>query len=208
MQDWKFLSKQKGFKSATPEIAIDILQLPFRHLKFYVLELPLSNRLPEQTPRITLTIRPFENSDLQLVKKMNRPSEVKQCERRLMNDDKGLVAVYKDEVVGYAWGSTTIRSNVEKIPIRLKPGDFLCTDVFTAPKYRGKGIQTSLSLARFRLFQDLGYKNAVCYIEVHNKPSLAVWQKKLGAKTTGKIDFLRVLIWYKIQCSDNMSPIE
>lgn len=197
--DWKFLVNQKGFRIALPEIASDVIHLPYRHIKFYILEYPLSNLPIDIPPKISIIIRPLDFNDIPLIMKINRPSEAKQCKRRLNNGDKGLVAVYQDEVVGYAWGTSDIKPDVEKVPIVLKPNDFLCTDMFTATKFRGKGIQTSLSLARFRLYKDLGFKNAICYIEINNKPSLAVWKNKFKARIIGKINFLRMVSCYKIR---------
>ena len=75
----------------------------------------------------------------------------------------------------------------------------LCADVYTNPAFRGQGVQTALTLARFRLFRDLGYHRAISYIEVCNAPSLAVWQRKLGSVTIGQIDFLRVGLWRRVR---------
>ncbi len=202
IEDWRYLIKRDGVRLVTREIATDIVRLPFRHLQFKILEYPLSDPLPEIAPKIDLVIRPFEFNDLEKVKNLNRPSEAKQCERHLNNGHRGLVATYQGEVAGYAWGGPEMKPKLEKIPVQLSPGDVLCTDVFTVPSFRRKGIQTALSLARFQLFKELGFQNAVCYIEARNTPSLVVWQKKLGAKITGKIDFLRILSWYRIRLMD------
>ncbi len=202
LEDWKYLFKRDGMRLAFREMSTDIARLPFRHLQFKILEYSLSDPLPEIAPKIDLVIRPFKFNDLEKVKYLNRPSEAKQCERHLHNGHKGLVATYQGEVAGYAWGGPDMKPKLEKIPIQLKPGDVLCTDVFTAPPFRRKGIQTALSLARFRLFKELGFQKAVCYIEARNTPSLIVWQKKLGAKITGKIDFLRIFSWYRIRSMD------
>lgn len=201
-EDWKYLIKRDGIQSALGEIVTDVVRLPFRHLQFKILEYNLSDPLPELKPKINLVIRPFEFNDLEKVKYLNRPSEARQSERHLNNGHKGLVATYHSEVAGYAWGGPDMKPKLEKIPIQLKPEDVLCTDVFTAPSFRRKGIQTALSLARFQLFKELGYQKAICYIETRNTPSLVVWQKKLGAKMTGRIDFLRILSWYRIRLKD------
>lgn len=201
-EDWKYLIERDGIRSASSEIITDVARLPFRHLQFNLLEYSLSDPLPEISPKLNLTIRPFELSDVAQVKSFDRPSEAKQCARRLTSGQKGLVATFHSDVVGYAWGCTEINPQLERIPIQLKPGYVLCTDVFTVPLFRGKGIQTALSLARFQLFKELGFQKAVCYIETRNTPSLAVWQRKLGAKITGKIDFIRIFSWYRVRILD------
>jgi GNAT superfamily N-acetyltransferase len=199
LEDWVYVIRKDGFGSAIPAIGQDISRLPFRHLRFIVFERPLNETIPEFHPQIELEIRPFEQFDLQMVKSINRPSEALQCERHLESGHKGLIAFYQDQPAGYAWGSADVNPEIEKVPIHLEPGDVLCTDVFTKPQFRGKGVQTALSLARFQIFQDLGFSRAICYIEIQNGPSLAVWQRKLGARKIGTIDLLRIGPWYKIK---------
>ena len=198
-EDWVYVIRKDEFWSAIPAIGQDIARLPFRHLKFFVFERSLSETIPEIHPQIELEIRPFEQSDLQFVKIINRPSEARQCERHLESGHKGLIAFYQSQPTGYAWGSAEVNPEIEKVPIHLEPGDVLCTDVFTNPPFRGKGVQTALSLARFQMFRDLGFSRAICYIEIQNGPSLAVWQRKLGGLKTGSIDFLRIGPWYRVR---------
>jgi len=197
-EDWDFVIRRDGFWSAIPQIVQDISRIPFRHLKFFVFERSLSEAIPKINPQIELDIRPFEQSDLQFVKNMDRPSEARQCKRHLESGHKGLIAFNQGQPTGYAWGCAEVNPEVEKIPIQLEPGDVLCTDVFTNPPFRGKGVQTALSLARFQMFRDLGFSRAICYIEIQNGPSLAVWQRKLGGLKTGSIDFLRIGPWYRV----------
>ena len=197
-EDWASVIRKDGFWSAIPVIGQDITRLPYRHLKFFVFERSLTETIPEIHPQLELEIRPFVQSDLQFAKQMNLPSEVRQCKRHLESGHKGLIAFYQGQPTGYAWGCADVNPEIEKVPIQLEPGDVLCTDVFTDPVYRGKGVQTTLSLVRFEVFKDLGFRRAICYIEIQNVPSLAVWQRKLGARKIGTIDFIRIGPWYKI----------
>jgi hypothetical protein len=48
-------------------------------------------------------------------------------------------------------------------------------------------------------FRHLSYRRAFCYIEAGNSPSLAVWQRKLGCTSAGRIDFLRIGSWYRVR---------
>lgn len=202
-EDWNYLLHRDGLSKTIPAIFLDILQLPYRCLRFKILSRLLDEPLPEYQHKIALEIRPFEITDLSEIKRINCPSEAQQCADRLRLGHQGLVALHAGQVIGYAWGSVEVNPEVEQIPIHLEPGDVLCSDVFTDPAYRGKGVQTALSLARFRLFKELGFHRAICYIEVRNAPSLVVWQKKLGAQITGSIDFLRLGPWYRIRCYNN-----
>ena len=207
-EDWDFQIRKEGFWSAFPAIGQDITRLPFRHLKFFVFERSLDETIPKIHPQIELEIRPFKQSDLKMVKRINRPLEARQCERHLESGHKGLIAFFQDQPAGYAWGCADVNPEIEKVPIHLETGDVLCTDVFTNPPFRGKGIQTALSLVRFQMFRDLGFSRAICYIEIQNGPSLAVWQRKLGGLKTGSIDFLRIGPWYRVRFTSTNSRHE
>jgi GNAT superfamily N-acetyltransferase len=197
--DWKEIIQRDGVISALPSLGVEISHLPYRHLKFFVLERSLSETLPDFQPKIPLEIRSFQAGDIELVRQMDRPSEARQCSRRLESGYQGLVALYENQPAGYAWGCAKINPQFEKVQITLGPGDVLCNDVFTNPVFRGQGVQTALTLARFRLFRDLGYCRAICYIERGNAPSLAVWQRKFGSKIVGSVDFLRIGLWYRVR---------
>lgn len=199
IEDWNYLTDRGGLRSALPTIIQEIARLPFRHLQFFIFHRSLSDELPIIPSKLALEIRPFEESDLKLVEKINRPSEARQSQRHLESGHKGLIALCKNQPAGYAWGCADINPEIEKVPIHLESGDVLFTDVFTDPAFRGKGVQTALSLARLQMFQELGFSRAICYIEIHNAPSLAVWQRKLGGLKVGSIDFLRIGPWYKVR---------
>ncbi|MHB8135337.1 MAG: GNAT family N-acetyltransferase [Anaerolineaceae bacterium] len=198
-EDWRYLIQRDGIGRALPVISLEIVRLPFRHIKFFVFERLLSEPLPDYSSKISLQIRPFEQSDLEFVRKIDRPSEARQCKRHLESGHKGLIAFHQGQPIGYAWGCADVIPEIEKVPIQLEPGDVLCTDVFTNPSFRGQGVQTAMSLARFRMFHDLGFSRAICYIEIHNRPSLTVWQKKLGGLKTGSIDFFRIGPLYRVR---------
>jgi GNAT superfamily N-acetyltransferase len=199
VEDWQFLIKRDGIKLALPSIGNELARLPYRHLKFLIIERSLNTPLPDLPPKIALEIRPFEPGDLELVRKMDRPSEAMLCARRLACGHKGLIALHQNEAAGHAWGCTEVDPNIERVHLKLEPGDVLCADVYTTPKYRGKGIQTSLTISRFKLFHDLGYQRAITYIDEQNAPSLAVWQRKLGGATIGCVDFTRFGFWYRVR---------
>ena len=203
--DWIVLIQRHGAISALPSIGLEVTYLPYRHLKFHILEYSLGDKLPDCQPKIPLEIRSFQPHDIELVRQIDRPSEARQCALRLESGYNGLVALYHNQLAGYAWGCAKINPQLERVHVQFNPGDVLCNDAFTNPVFRGQGVQTALTLARFRLFRDLGYCRAICYIEFRNAPSLAVWQKKLGGQITGSIDFLRIGPWYRI-CYNDVPP--
>lgn len=196
MEDWRYLHHQGGYKAALPQVIQEIMTLPYRHIRFRVIARTLLEPLPNLPPKIALEIRPFTADDLSFVRHTHRPSEARLCAHRLKRGHYGLVACVEGKPAGYGWGCDD--TSLEKIALRLEPTDVLCTDAFTAPAFRGQGIQTTLSLARLRHFQSIGYQRALAYIAVQNAPSLAVWHK-LGAIEISRIDFRRIGFWRHTQ---------
>jgi GNAT superfamily N-acetyltransferase len=200
VKDWGYVVRRDGWRSTLPIIWQEIAGLPYRHSQFIIVARSLKEPLPDLKPKLELEIRPFEPGDMKLVRYIDRPSEARACARRLEHGHKGLIALYKGQPAGYAWGCTEIDPTLERVELKLEPGDVLCVDAYTAPAFRGKGIQTTLSLARFRLFRDLGYRRAIAYIERHNDPSLAVW-RKVGSQEVSRIDFVRIGPWRRTRYS-------
>ncbi len=198
-EDWKHYIHRDGFPSALPLIATEIAKLPYRHIKFVVVARSLLDPFPDWQPKTQLVIRPFETADLDLVRRIDRPSEARLCMHRLAQGHKGLMAFCDGQPAGYAWGSTDTHTRLERVHPKLFPGDVLCTDSFTSPVFRGMGIQTALTLARLFLFREQGYCRVISYIEVRNSPSLAVWQRKFNSQTIGSIDFKRIGPWYRVR---------
>jgi GNAT superfamily N-acetyltransferase len=198
-EDWCYYLRRDGFLRALPHVGLEVARLPLRRLNYLLVTRLLSEPLPDLRPRLELEIRPFTRVDLAHARSMDRPSEARLCERRLACGHRGLLALHNGHPVGYAWGCQEMITELERVPLKLEPGDVLCTDVFTVPGFRSQGIQTALTLARFRLFRELGYRRAICYIEEGNAPSLAVWRGKLGCADAGRIDFLRIGCWRRVR---------
>jgi GNAT superfamily N-acetyltransferase len=197
VEDWNYLVRRYGWQATLPVVGQEIAKLPYRNLRFAVPACSLLE-LPDLQPKIPLEIREFKLSDLALAREMNRPSEARSYSRRLARGHKGLIAFHDDEPAGYAWGCAEIDPALERAYWELDPGDVFCVDAYTAPAFRGKGVQTALTLARFRFFRDLGYRRAVAFIEIHNHPSLAVW-RKFRSETIGYIDFRRIGPWRRVR---------
>ena len=60
IEDWQYLIRQDGIKSALPNRGREIARLPYRHLKFIILARLLAEPLPELQPKIPLEIHHFE----------------------------------------------------------------------------------------------------------------------------------------------------
>lgn len=201
-EDWGYLMRRDGIRSTASIAAQELSQLPYRHLEFLILARSLKDPLPEYQPKIELNIRPFEPSDVAYVRAIDRPSEAKLCDRRLASGQMGLLALHGDQPAGHAWASDRLDPTLERVHFQLSPGDGICLDVYTAPVFRGKGVQTALSLARSRFLLEQGYHRVVTYIEKKNRPSLAVWQRKLGSETIGHIDFVRIGPWRRVRLTE------
>lgn len=194
VEDWSYMFRQRGPRVALPVVLCEIARLPIWHCRYKVLARSLVEPLPTVWPRIAAEIRSFEPADLEMVRHIDRPSEVKQCAKRLALGHQGLIALYDGQPAGYAWCCMDCNPIVERVRLRLEPGDVLCVDAYTAPAFRGQGIQTALALARMHLFREQGYQRAIAYIETGNLPSLAVWHK-VGSREVDLIDFLRIGPW-------------
>jgi GNAT superfamily N-acetyltransferase len=197
IEDWNYLIQRDGWRSALPAVGQEIVRLPYRRLKLVVIARSLLEPLPDLQPKIALEIREFEPTDLDFVRQMYRPSEARACARRLAHGHKGLLALHKGQPVGYAWGCAEVEPTLERVRLKLNPGDMLCVDAYTAPPFRSQGVQTALTLARVRLFRDLGYCRAITYIKRRNYPPLAVW-RKIGGQIVGYIDFNRIGPWRRV----------
>jgi GNAT superfamily N-acetyltransferase len=182
-----------------PVFLSEMAHLPYRRMRLLVVARSLIQPIPDYQPKIAIEIRPFEEADLRLVRQINRPSECNECARRIASGHIGLAALHQGQLIGYAWGCTVVDPELEGVQVKLVPGDVLCMDVYTAPAYRGLGVQTALTLRRFQMFRDLGFTRAICTIERNNTPSLVVWQRKLGSVTTGRIDYFRIGPWYRVR---------
>jgi len=202
-EDWRYYIRRDGFVGALPVLVGEFARLSFNHLKYLLVMRSLDEPLPAGQPSIAYEIRPFTQDDLAAVSEISRPSEAKLFARRLSKGHVGLLALHAGRPIGYAWGAATLDLEVEKIPLHLEPGDVLCSDMYTVPEYRGKGVQTALTLARLQQFRTLGYHRAICYIAVGNSPSLHVWQRKIGCRTVGQIDFLRIGCWSRVRLYDS-----
>jgi GNAT superfamily N-acetyltransferase len=202
IQDWIFIFQRQGWRAAILTMAHEVAQLPYRHMHFVIVARSLTLPLPDLHSKIVLEIRDFTWSDTDLVRQIDRPSEARLCARRLEHGQVGLAAFHDDQLAGYAWASDKIVSSLERVNLHLELYDAICVDAYTAPAFRGLGVQTALALARFRLLRDRGFQRMVTYIEEGNAPSLAVWQKKLGSQVVGHIDFLRIGPWRWVRYID------
>ena len=202
LEDWRYLLRRDGWRSTLTVAVRELLQLPYRHMRFVVLARSVDNPLPDYQPKIELDIRPFEKDDIVYISEIDRPSEAKLCARRLGSGQMGFIAFHNSRPAGHAWASDRLDPTLERVQFPLLPGDGICLDVFTAPAYRGKGVQTALSLARFHFLREQGYVRVVTYIEKQNHPSLGVWQRKLGSEIIGHIDFVRVGPWRRVRYSE------
>lgn len=190
MVDWKHLIIREGLKSTWITILRELSYLPYRHIEYIVLACDLSEPIAEFEPKSAIEIRPFLKSDLSYVRQEFLPSEANMCDRRLKIGHRGLVATSNSDTVGYCWLCTD--DDLERVDLTIQPGDILITDSFTSPSIRGKGVHTQIAVAALRYTKGLKFKRLIMYIQANNAPSLAVWQKKMGAKVIGRIDFKRI----------------
>lgn len=206
LQDWRYIFRRYSLRFALSALYLDIARLTYQHLRLYIFTCSLREPLPLLQPNNLLEVYRFESSHLEMVRSTDQPSHALLCERQLRLKNYGLIAIHEGQYAGYAWGSEPANREKDHIHRQFETGDILCDNAYTVPKFRGKGVQTALTLARFKIFRELGYKRAICYIEVNNKPSLTVWQNKFKAQVAGEIDFLRIGPWYRVRSKMKSEP--
>ncbi len=192
--DWRDYFERRSWRQALQAMGMEFLQLPYRHIHYLVVACSLTEPLPVIALPAGFTLRAFTDADVAAVAAIDRPSEARLCQRRIAAGHIGLAAFYEEQLVGHAWACKQFDSNIDRIDLHLPPSDCLCTDAYSAPAYRGRGIHTLLTLERFKIFRDLGYQRAICNIAANNRPSLRVW-KKLGGQVIGELDYFRVGPW-------------
>ena len=119
IEDWRFLIRRDGLISTMPLVTKEIAQLPYRHLMFWIFARSLDEPLPVLPPKLPIEIRSFKETDLKLIKEVNRPSEARLCAQRLERRHYGLIAMNQLQVAGYAWGCAEIDPQMEQFPLRL-----------------------------------------------------------------------------------------
>jgi hypothetical protein len=194
IEDWHYWIQRDGWRSASYAVARNLLRLPYWHAHFAIVARSLLEPLPDPQPRIPIEVREFRQSDVELVRQMDRPSEARLCAKRLARSHRGFLALHNGQPVGHVWAFAGREQTLERIQLRLNPGDFICVDAFTIPIFRGCGVLTALNLACFRVFHEIGYHRAIACIDRHNKPCLASWWK-IGSQGIGHVHFIRIGPW-------------
>jgi GNAT superfamily N-acetyltransferase len=194
IEDWGFYFKVYPWPKSLITISKELMQLPFRHIHYKVYACSIVEPVPKVCFDDSFVLRRFAYQDVPEVAKINRPSEARLCAKHLNSGHIGFSVLHDGQLAGYAWAYTKHDSNIERLKIGLEPLDFLCNDAFTSLPFRGRGIQTSLVLARLNLFRELGYHRAICYIDRNNRTSIRVWEK-LGGICIGDISYIRIGTW-------------
>ncbi len=194
LEDWLFWVRRHGGLPAMRAVAGDLARLPYRRIRYIVHGRSLLEPFPDFKPKIPLEIRPFERSDAKFIRQMDRPSEARLCTARLAYGQKGVLALHGSVPVGHAWSCIKVERALERVHLPLRHGDVLFSDAYTAPAFRGRGVQRAMMLARMRLFREMGYRRAINYVDRRNAPSLAA-SRKLGWRVVGHIDFFRIGPW-------------
>ena len=114
-EDWKYLIRRDGARSALPAIGQEVAGLPYRHTSLLLLARSLLEPLPDLQPKITLDIRPFTQTDLDLVRDIDRPSEARLCARRLERGYTGLLALHENQPAGHAWACIKMDPQLERV---------------------------------------------------------------------------------------------
>lgn len=196
--DWRFLWQADGEIKAAPVIAREFAGLAFRRAEFFLLTRSLREPIPFFMPKIALTIRAFQEQDVDHVRCASRPSEASLCEKRLACGQFGLVALHHDQFAGYTWAYPRVEPALERIILALGEHDIFATDDYTVPALRGQGVQTTLLHERNRQCQAQGYKRVVVYVEKGNAASLHAYNKT-GYAVVARFGYFRIGNWRRVR---------
>lgn len=197
IEDWNNNFKVYPWRRALSTTFKRLLQLPYRHTHYLIFAIPL----PEHPPDLSelhfddsVVIRRFVPQDVPEVAKISRPSEARLCAKRLACDQIGLSAIHNNRLVGFSWACTEIDPTIEKFEFSLEPLDYFSLHAYTSPSFRRRGIQTSMALAQYKIFSEMGFKRAICHIRKNNQPS-QYHVKNIGGYQVGDMDIIRFGPW-------------
>jgi GNAT superfamily N-acetyltransferase len=188
--DWGFLARRAGWRPLIFKVRDVVRTLPRRRLRYIVMGVALDSPFPVSAGLENIEVRPFIPSDLHFVRREHLPSEAAMCARRLAAGQEGLTAVLDGEPAGYAW--LCRNDALERVDLPMTSDEVMFTDAFTAPRFRGRGVNTSLALASLRWARELRYSRLIGYIEAGNGASLNVWLGKMGGRVFQRLEFERV----------------
>lgn len=188
--DWGFLARRDGCRPLISKVRDVVRTLPRRRLEYIVMGVPLDSSFSAPARPENIEIRPFIPSDLDFVRREHLPSEAAMCGRRLAVGQEGLTAVLESEPAGYAW--LCRNDALERVDLPVKSDEVMFTDAFTAPRFRGRGVNTSLALASLQRARKLGCSRLIGYIEAGNGASLYVWLGKMGGRVFQRLEFERI----------------
>lgn len=188
--DWGFLALRAGWRPLISKVRDMVRTLPRRRLEYIVMAVYLDSPFPAPPDRENIEVRPFLPSDLHFVRREHLPSEAAMCGRRLAAGQEGLTAVLDGEPAGYAW--LCRNDALERVDLPMKSDEVMFTDAFTAPRFRGRGVNTSLACASLRRARQLGCSRLIGYIEAGNGASLNVWLGKMGGRVFQRLEFERI----------------
>jgi hypothetical protein len=114
-------------------------------------------------------------------------------EQRMERGDVAIIAMADDELVGYSWATSKERWIAEiRASIVPRPGEVLMYDKRIMPRWRGKGLQYPLSVAKLLYLSELGYTRALVWVDALNTRSLKN-QRRLGRRKIAEATSLPAL---------------
>jgi ribosomal protein S18 acetylase RimI-like enzyme len=205
IEDWRNNFKVYPWRRALSAMFKRLLQLPYRHTHYLIFAVPLPENLPDLSDfhfADSTVIRRFESQDISEVAKISRPSEAKLCAQRLARGQVGLSAIHNNQLVGFSWACAEIDPTIDKFGFSLGPLDYFTLHAYTSPPFRRKGIQTSMALAQYKIFSEMGYKRAICHIRENNRPSQQ-HVRNIGGYQVGDIEIIRIGPWRRVRTHFN-----
>jgi ribosomal protein S18 acetylase RimI-like enzyme len=201
--DLKETIRREGWLEAGRELVKTLASVPYRRMAYIVFTRPLSDALPDATPKLPVTLRRATEADLVRFEGLVPAWELRYFRRRLARGRYCFLALDGERLAAYCWATTQVEFDVDNLEMQLQEGDVYLDDAYTVPAYRRQGIQTAVHMYRLAYMRDLGCQRAVLIVEEPNVASQGL-VRKLGYEATGYLAFRRWL-WirdYRYQPND------
>jgi hypothetical protein len=187
-RDWRHFVARDG-ASALPTVAREVAGLGWLRAEFMLMRWPAAPAPPLPSD---VGVRPFETSDVAIVRERFRPSEADVCAMRLDLGHHGLVVEQAGSFRGYNFCSDDVAPSVERIVFRLAPGELFSADTWITPDARSGGLGRTLLAAAAANALALGRDAVVGLVDTVNPGSVKA-HRALGAVTVGEASYRRVL---------------
>lgn len=156
------------------------------------LRLPLLD-VPRHTPMRWTTLTEGQIPALSAINPVMSGAEV----RRRWAEGQECFLCWVEGSLAHYWWETTRPNYLPYLGKTLLPleGDIIVSNVFTAPRFRGRGIYSASCIMGFRRLRDKGFTRSIGVAAWWNAPALQVHCQKGGYTLAGRVGYWNLGLW-------------